>query len=527
MVPPATKLSHLTKLLAAEAPRHDTPSTTRTPPKALVGRPQPTLANNKALVLKEFQNNPHVPFSSLPGYWHADKDIALAAVRRQPMDLEHVAAELRADPEVVLAAIAGDEASFVFASVQLRNSRDFIHQAIRINPMLWRVLPESFQNDCELGEQAIQINGMALAFGPTALRKKPASVLTALESFPGALHAADPSLKESSNFVRQCIQITPKCITDAQGEARLNKELWLECVADGVLLLLARAPDGFCSDKQFMFEAIRRRAAAALHLSQTLKCDADFMEAVVHANPLVLSVIQDNETMVTAQLFPKLRSDYQSFFEQLNTLDILHPARLGTFEFAKEVIRNRQTAKPDNRPLAIVVYPRVDGSGAFGQGRLYQLMKNYRVLYYEAASDEQLIAAIKRSTIEQQADVLILGGHGTAEKIALGASPRSKTATDESLFVDLSDASKFKHAECQRWLNRNCKIVLESCSTGATNARENIAEFFGGLFPQAEIFAPMNDTDNFLRFDQKGHLLGPGFSGGSRMTRRISPQSKN
>src|SRR5262249_14872245 len=106
-------------------------------------------------------------------------------------------------------------------------------------------------------------------------------------------------------------------------------------------------------------------------------------------------------------------------------LDLIE--RFGSAE-RETILRNRESARPDGRKLAIVVYPKSDHNGAFGdESRHIRSLATagYRVMFYEARDVQDMVKALRDGAgigtgKTQPASIMILGGHGSRSSVAFG-----------------------------------------------------------------------------------------------------------
>ncbi len=192
------------------------------------------------------------------------------------------------------------------------------------------------------------------------------------------------------------------------------------------------------------------------------------------------------------------------------------PFRLPMNTF-KEIIRNRSVDNPDGRPLAVVVYPKNDWNGGFYDTNptIRSLIEhNYRVMFYEAETDTDMINSLKGATNQQKASIIVLGGHGSRDAISFGTDDPATyrfTLAGNSRTLNLNDQRKLSQANISSTLIKNGQIILESCSTGeGKSQKNNIANLLRKAFPQARaqgIWAPTLPTSiDSLKFNSHDAL---------------------
>lgn len=211
---------------------------------------------------------------------------------------------------------------------------------------------------------------------------------------------------------------------------------------------------------------------------------------------------------------------------------LLTASRLGVqspFRFSPsgltELMENRVNNKRDDRPLAIVVYPREDHNGVFSDtaSEVDKLIKGgYRVMFYEVANDTEARDALKNASHlgesgEQKASLLVIGGHGDRTTISFGAGdPAAGVIEDTTKTFDLKDLELLQGVSGS--LEEGGSIVLISCSNGEGKAGvDNVANLMRKAFPQAgpqRIFSAAEPTRPVeLILNSSGRLEDVRFSG--------------
>jgi HEAT repeat protein len=190
------------------------------------------------------------------------------------------------------------------------------------------------------------------------------------------------------------------------------------------------------------------------------------------------------------------------------------------------LVQNRLENTRDERPLAIVVYPREDHNGVFSDmATEIDALTNsgYRVMFYEVKSDQEAIAAMRdASRIDdpsraQRADLLVVGGHGDRTTVSFGAGdPAAGAIQDTSLSLDTGDLEQLRGVS--QSVADGGAIVLISCSNGEGKAgADNVANMMRRAFPHVgenRIFSAAEPTRPVqLILDSTGRLENVIFSG--------------
>ncbi|MFH1387590.1 MAG: hypothetical protein ABIH50_07985 [bacterium] len=286
-------------------------------------------------------------------------------------------------------------------------------------------------------------------------------------------------------------------------------------------------------DRSFILAETKMDRGGLWEADETLKRDRDFVLAVLKLSisPWIEFMAIDQSLLKNADflkavfeqdfsLYPSLpaetkkmfRGRYEKIVNDLKRLDI-NPLRFRTIEHVQEIVHNRENLEElDPRPLAVIIYPKTDKSGFFKYNQIERIIESgYRVVYFEAANEEDVYISLKAATAVKQADLLILGGHGTQSAIAFGASDPAKTEMGNEIhYIDLSDVEEMEKLELSKYLSPTSMISLESCSTGEGKENTaNAANMIKRIFPQSQVFAP---TAPFglakYSYDEQGMVIG-------------------
>jgi|GEM_PF-5299148 HEAT repeat protein len=218
---------------------------------------------------------------------------------------------------------------------------------------------------------------------------------------------------------------------------------------------------------------------------------------------------------------PQLRAELTALLARCHAAGIDFPLRFER-KILEALVANLEQSRPDERPLAVVVYPKTDWNGAFYESPVAKelVSHGYRVMYYEASSDEETVQCLRRATAAQQAAVIVLGGHGTKTSLTLS------DASGEAAEIDISDEVQLRRASGA--LEDGGQIILESCSTGAEKEYgNNLANLLRRVFPQAleqGIWSATEITSIVgLEFDEHNVLVRVFYGKGSGVYRAEVP----
>ena len=176
--------------------------------------------------------------------------------------------------------------------------------------------------------------------------------------------------------------------------------------------------------------------------------------------------------------------------------------------------------KNDPRPVAVVIGSRDDFNGELNRMDIKSLTKKYRVLYFEAETDKEILN-IKKATKYKKASLVILAGHGNQRNLELSEAENDTDYYPENLkiprkdrYLDVLDLQKFKKHKLSAHVTNDVKIVLLSCSTGkakktANNLAYAVYELFGN---KGTLYSPNKGVQaKKFRLEKDGSFIDPGW----------------
>ncbi len=390
--------------------------------------------------------------------------------------------------------------------------------------------PEVFR-DRAFMTSVFNLSGALLEFCPAYVRRDPALVELAVRTSPNAIEFADPALRADKKLGLLAVRADGYSVTFLAESLQNDKDIALAAVTCSPWCL-RYVDERWRKDRDVVrTAALRNFDALEESKDPALYRDLELMRALAEANPLTLEILEkaEREGTPTCRLAliaanPKLEADKRTLRARLDRAHINWPGRFGTRAMLEEILTNRENPeRTDGRPLAVLVESASDYNGAMYHTRYDALTKNTRVMYYEAASDRELVSAVRQATTKQPASLLLISGHGTQKTLEL---EESFFRFDRAL-LDTSDEEMLDQARLPALLKAGGSIVLQSCTTGeGKQSGNNLARMFGRLFPQAHVYAPTVVTNNWLQWSDDGHFVGPGFLPGKPFTYHIAPTAK-
>ena len=189
---------------------------------------------------------------------------------------------------------------------------------------------------------------------------------------------------------------------------------------------------------------------------------------------------------------------------------------------------NRKEPESIQEPVALCIGSRSDYNQAFAttSNALTQLYEmGYQILYYEVCTDEELFSALDRNSTRTNIAVVVIFGHGQSRSIALSDWSISNTLSDDARRLDIGDIQE--RLSKRDPYPQEIPVLLQSCLTGAgMEARTNLANAFGELFPHADIFAFNRKVSNVrILFGSEGSIEGMTCAEGPEAVYRINPKN--
>jgi uncharacterized protein DUF4116 len=360
------------------------------------------------------------------------------------------------------------------------------------------------QADPEVVRAAVQSRGTAIEYASPELKKDKALALEAIRDDAKAYLLLDPKLLADPDVQLEALRL-------AQPRSAVA---WVA---------LAHLPEALREDPAFHLKMLRQNAWSVEDLPPKLLQDPGFLtDAAMDFPPLLDSApLRESRDQLLAGN-PQLRQRYESVTQELRQLGIEDGMRLRSADLLDKVLRNRLEPRgADARPIATVVFCKedTDHNGAMLRHNLDELSRHYRVMYYEARTDRELVDALKDAGRDGAASLVVLGGHGTWNGINLGSV---EGRIDGEKALDLEDERLLWNAGLDSAIRPDAKVVLLSCSTGkGRDSENNMANMLAGVLPGREVYAPIEPTMDQLKFDESGRFVDPSYTRGPEETYRV------
>jgi hypothetical protein len=292
--------------------------------------------------------------------------------------------------------------------------------------------------------------------------------------------------------------------------------------------VLGNLPEAVKQDRNWMMRMVRHNVWALNVVPEAMLKDPKFLTEAAMAFPPILDDAKfSGRREALLQGSPELRERYTTVKKALQELRIDEPMRLRNSELLDEVLRNRQgpRAAGDARPTAVLVYAKqdTDHNGSLKSHNMDELTKHYRVMFYEARTEQDFIDAVKDGGRAGKAELVAVDGHGSRTALNLGeVGWDASSKVREENQIDLGDEAQFRAAGLEKSVAPDATILLEACSNGSDKDKaENPANMFARLFPGREVFAPTQPVEVIkIRLDEQGRVVGPSWTGQDESTYR-------
>ncbi len=328
-------------------------------------------------------------------------------------------------------------------------------------------------------------------------------------AFPLQRKAVDPSSPDPRTSTVDSV-----VIGQAKAAPAMDRDAAIDAVSeDGMSLRDLDA--SLRADPEVVLAAVEQNPQALVYADRSLLQDEDFLWSCFERS---YGSIQVMRNVLGLSIPPRLQEEYERLWQQLMDLGINTMERFANFtlEDIEELIANRQNLIPDDRPLAVVVYPQNDG-GAFDIHPILELMRNgYRVVYYEARVETDLYRAIQEGGRSQPIDLLLIGGHGNPEMIALSSACGTiQNPEEETCNIDISDYSEMTELGLGNYMAEDGVVIAEGCSVAeGENDQPNLAaNILGNVFLNNPVFASTDLTIGTELIWEGGRVVGARFIG--------------
>lgn len=471
----------------------------------LYGYASEALRAEPAFILEAAKLNIEIMKYVSPDFWE-NKDFILEVIGQNSLAILKYAPEnIRNDRDYVLEMIRGAAGLQDMTLDELADNRDAMMKAVQQYGPLLRYASDTLKNDEELVIAAVSQDYMAIPYASEEMRTKFNVIDIALRSNLAARVYVD-LFNPGINPERQVTESV-----EAQIKRRVRRlftehpELGNEGQFINIIInnfdenAFRYASDDLKNDRDAVLHAVWANWRSYYYASDHIKRDIGIITdaamqgrhfTVMEAVPRGLRQRAWTEIMARLEksgcaVSPIMRN-YDRLTARLGQLDIDQPERISLRVLAT-VLANREVDRSDTRPIALMIYAkRLEFD--IGNNGIFKIADSgmFRVLYYEAGSDDEVFEII-RSVFEdygRQIHTLWLGGHGSEMTLNLngGAINYFTNLPDlglENRFIDPSDVWSGLGDLLGEVIASNGQLVLQSCLTGSGGEEgDNLANTF-------------------------------------------------
>ena len=169
------------------------------------------LGDNRELVLAAVRRDGGTIYDASDALQH-DRELVLTAVQQDGEALEYVTEALRHDREIVLAAVRQTGIALEYAPEDLKNDREVVMAAVQSGGWALQDASDALRNDREVVLAAVQQDGNALFHAPEDLKNDREVVMAAVQSNGWGLRSASDALRDDREVVLEALQQTGRVL---------------------------------------------------------------------------------------------------------------------------------------------------------------------------------------------------------------------------------------------------------------------------------------------------------------------------
>lgn len=398
-----------------------------------------------------------VDFSKLPRSITIDREIALKHFLEFPEGLEKAPPCYRANRTFILDLLRQKNQSYRIVSIIKNMDKPLTH-------------------DKEVMQEAVRQDGYAMEFAASSLKQDFSFCAFAVSHEASAMKWVDPSLQTDFNFIIAVLALGGDRNIIAHSNAYSKQH---SPFIDDLDLALSRTI-GYSKDfkDKTPITILAELVMANTHLLKYIDDASD---------PKLWTLIQDKARQQNLTLPEDMLAGPSAFKADLAKLTYF-PNRFHSLKTIAACFEGKAPpSNKDDRPIALMLYPKTDYNKAFESYPLIDDIaesNKFRIIYREVGSESEWLEALHdvSQNGEVAIDSLVIAGHGVVDGIQLG---NGITESDETKFLDVSDFNDDFKSEVRRYLSRTRQILNYSCSNGLGGESEDtsMANYMAGLVP--------------------------------------------
>ena len=208
-----------------------------------------------------------------------DKEFMLEAVNQEGFALQYADENLKKDKEIVMTALKTSIDSLMFADESLKKDKEFISELVKINGHTFRYADESLKKDKEFVLKLLKEDEYVIMYADKSLKKDKEVVKNAIKHQALLFGFADESLKKDKEFVLEVVKENGIALSNVDESLKKDKEIVMTALKQD-RVSLNYADESLQKDKEFMLEAIKQAKYPLILVDEELKKDQEFMEQV-------------------------------------------------------------------------------------------------------------------------------------------------------------------------------------------------------------------------------------------------------
>jgi len=395
-----------------------------------------SLQNNREFVLEMIRQVAGLPEMTADEVAN-NREAILKAVQQYGILLRYASDDLKKDEELVIAAVSQDFRAIVYASEELRTKYDVVSIALTTN------LPQPYEIDLFNWREETR-------------RNEEGQIKWRIQR----LFTEYPELQSDRKFINIIMNFDEDGFRYASDELKSDRDTVLHAVA-----VSWQSYDYASDDLKRDLEIITEVAIQGRHFTVMQSVPQDLRQRAWES---FLARLEE-----LGYVAPDAMKNYSRFVARIDELGINEPERIPIDGIAT-VVANREVDRVDTRPIALMIYAKAM-EREIGFGEIHDVVNSgiFRVLYYEAGTDDEALEIIRNVLHDygRQIHTLWLSGHGTKMTLNLGggfinAFTEMPYAGHERRFIDPSDLAFGLGDLIREAIAPNGQVVLPSCSTG-------------------------------------------------------------
>lgn len=202
----------------------------------------------------------------IPEKFLNDKEIALMAIKNEPMAIKFFGLNVQTDQEVALKLLKSGYFDFISeeAKKKFGSDKKFILSTVKTYPYIFKYASPDIKADSEIIARALKLNGAKF--------------------FQYFDWLEQDKFCSDINFMTNAVRIDPKSFEYASEELRDSKELAIEAIKGRDCDTFTFVSERLKGDKEIILEAIKTRAGNLGMIPEELKSNKDLILEVIKIN---------------------------------------------------------------------------------------------------------------------------------------------------------------------------------------------------------------------------------------------------